>query len=97
MLGLLIFGGTVYAGAAAHRLGWRPFAVLLVIALLGVALKTSTVIQNRAFLGEDASYLRDPAVFAGNTAATFALYALAYLAAYAVGRWWRRRKGASNK
>ena len=91
-MGLLIFIVLVYAGAVTTQLTWRPFAVLAVMAVLATGWATSVRIDNYAHLGQDASHLREPLIFAGNAAIQYGLYLLFYLAGFGVGKVWRSRQ-----
>ena len=90
MLGIIVVGLLAAFGFKSERLSWRPFALIVVLSVIGVALKTSTMISNRTVLGEDASYLRDPLTFALNVAGTMAMYSAVYLVGFGVGKWRRR-------
>jgi hypothetical protein len=82
----------IIAGASSRRLSYRPFLLLLPVALGAYVVKALSVAQAWANMGEDGSWVWRPAVMAANIAFTYAIYGVFYLAGHAFGRWRRRRK-----
>ena len=66
---------------------------MLLVAVLGTVLYDYVAVNQAARAGHDETFRWRPIVLAVDVAVTTTLYALTYLFGYAVGKWWRNRKG----
>ena len=95
MLGLIFAGILMHLGYTNAKLKWSNFVILAVVLTAGLLWKTKDIIDTRARLGEDASQVWEPQIFALNWLFSFVLYSAIYVAAHYFGRWRRSRKAAS--
>lgn len=91
-MGLILLSVLLYTGIATTRLRWLNIAVIGLLAMLGTAYQTSGKISSLRSLGEDASDLWDPLIFAGNVALNFAIACAFYFGGFAIGKLYRRRR-----